>query len=224
MTQEAPIEAYTEPTDDLPELADAELPGLTERERAFVRLYLGPHFGRHREAMLAAGFPKRAIKRAGALLRKPAVASAIRQNLYFRGATPARTIAEIAVYAFGLRAADYEPYVEGRMSLADLEAQGVPTQAVSSVKSTSSIRYGPGGEVESETVTREVKLRDPQKALDQLVKVLGLGAQAEHIHAEDGIRAPVDAELVDAIDRMLAAVRPTVTGVPVPKLDHDDEG
>jgi len=220
-----PLAPHVAPAADLIELDAQSIRELSAREAKFLRLYLGPCWGRHREAMLMAGYSEKATLRSRRLLRSPAVAQALQRNLHRAGVTPDRTIAEIAVYAFGLRAADFEGYLAGSETLADLEARGVPTQALAGVKSTTTHTYDKEGNLKREIVRREIKLRDPQKALSQLVKVLGLDLRrVEHTFgaAADEQRAPAESDLVHVIGKMLDHLRPTVTQAPLPELTQGD--
>ena len=138
---------------------------LTDRQRVFVDCYLGEHFLNATRAALAAGYsPKCAAQQGSRNLAKPHIRHYIDQRLRKHGITADRVLEEKARIVFGGTIADFELFLVGRKTMAELEAEGVATSVVARAKSVAT-RYG---------VSYSITLRDKVAALRDLAKLLGM--------------------------------------------------
>jgi len=138
---------------------------LTDRQRVFLDCYLGEHFLNATRAALAAGYsPKCAAQQGSKNLAKPHIRRHIDQRLGRHGITADRILEEKARIVFGGNIADFEPFLLGRKTMAELEAEGVDTAVLARAKFAAT-RYG---------VSYSITLRDKVAALRDLAKLLGM--------------------------------------------------
>lgn len=155
---------------------------LTGKQRAFVLSYLDNGFNAH-QAALAAGYSAKTARRtASENLSKPDIRAAIEVLLDAKGLTPEKIKVRMAEIAFSGDLADFEPFLSGDKSLAELKAAGVPTHLLRSAR-VSPTAHG---------VTRSIELCDPQRALDMLAKILGMVTDRAVVRNidEPGLRIP----------------------------------
>lgn len=135
---------------------------LTAKQGRFVEEYFRENKFNAAQAAIAAGCPKRNAKAYGwKLLHHPAISAAVEQEMASRGANWDRALNELVKIAFNAGVVDYEPWLTGKKTLADLAKAGID---VSLVK-TAVIQSG-------KSRRREVVLHDKLSALRSLIQVL----------------------------------------------------
>ncbi len=141
---------------------------LTARQQTFVQHYR--QGGDPVAACIAAGYSgARAARRAGELLRQPGVQRALAELQEERTAL-LRLRAALERIVFGADMADFEDFIEGRATLAELKARGVDTSLVRRVV----VR----GESGRGVPYRSLDLYDRLMAAQRLARLLGVGEQA----------------------------------------------
>jgi len=110
-------------------------------------------------------------------LQKPTIKAAIQESLEKLGITPQRVKSEIAQIAMSADLADFEPWLEGKKTLRQLRAMGIDTRLVSGATKT----------VGEDSVKRQIKLLDRQKALTDLTKILGITEEVRRIKGGEDI-------------------------------------
>ena len=138
---------------------------LTDRQRVFADCYLGEHFLNATRAARAAGYSDKCAAQQGSRnLAKPHIRRYIDQRLRKHGITADRILAEKARIVFGGNIADFELFLVGRKTMAELEAEGVDTSVVARAESVAT-RYG---------VSYSITFRDRLAAARDLAKLLGM--------------------------------------------------
>ena len=133
---------------------------LTMKQQAFVTAFLENDFNATKAA-IASGYAKKSAHVQGSrLLRNDKVAEAIRKELDSRGVTPAKCQILFAEVAFGADMADFEPWLMGEKTLAELNDEGINTSLVKSCRITSR--------------GRSIELYSRVKALARLTRMLGM--------------------------------------------------
>lgn len=157
-----------------------ELMALSPQRCAFVLEYLQNGFNATRAAISARYSPQTACSQASDLLRIPKVQAAVRAGFRKYGVTVEGVLTRVAEIALGSDMADFADLVENpvgeggqKLGLAELRRGGVNTRL---------IRRYRQGTARDGTVTREVELLDPQRAQDQLLRVLNVVSETDQVH------------------------------------------
>jgi hypothetical protein len=193
--------------------------GLSHRESSFLTHYLG-NGGNGTAAAIAAGYaPKSAANAAYRLLRNDEISralSAMESADIAQIESLRRRAAEIAVHG---DLADFQPFLDGEKTLAELRAEGVNTALVR----RATVKLCPGG-----AVSRTIELYDALTALRRLMPqvIVGrvLGGEEPAEGGAQGDRPEV-VMLGDLMKTLFDAARePLVPGLPATALAKDKGG
>ena len=176
---------------------------LNERQRRFVSYYI--QLLNATQAYLAAGYAANgAAQNASLLLRNHKVAAAVEQELDRVGLTRGRLEGEFAKMALSGDVADYEDFLTGKVTMAELRKRGVDTQLLRSVS------VGQGG-------TLRVEMYDRLRALGDLARVRGMLVERRQVtHDHRGELLLRYSEMSDDELRRLAVVTDA-------EIEDDDE-
>ncbi len=142
------------------------------KQMAFVTAFLSNGFNATKAA-IAAGYAKKSAHVQGSrLLRNDKVADVIRKELDSRGITPTKCKIRLLEVAFCADLADFDEWLMGEKTLAELNDEGVNTSLVKSCRITR------GG--------RSMELCSRLKALTQLARMLGMYGGGRGPHHEVG--------------------------------------
>ena len=145
---------------------------LTEKQRQFVLHYL-EHFNAARAAR-EAGYSEKSDRNIGyENVTKPDIAEAISEQLDKRGITAERVKCVIAEMAFSGDMADFEPWLRGEKTLAELKADGVNTALVHSMGQTDK--------------GRNIKTYSRLDAAKELDRVLGIVTEHRKVEVTGGV-------------------------------------
>ena len=150
---------------------------LTKKQQTFVASYLSNGFNATRAAIEAGYSRKSAYSIGSENLRKPEIAAAIAEGFEERGITPALCKVILGEVACDTDMADFEPWLQGKKTLAQLRAKGVNTSLVKAARIT-------------ETGTRSIELHDRLAAVRELNRVLGI--VVKNREARDSVEAASD--------------------------------
>ncbi len=145
---------------------------LTMKQESFVTSYLSNGFNATKAAIAAGYAEKSAHVQGSRLLRNDKVAEVIRKELDSRGITPAKCEMRLAEVAFGADLADFDEWLEGEKTLAELNDEGVNTSVVKACRVT------PSG--------RSIELHSRLNALIQLARILSMHKDGRGPHHEVG--------------------------------------
>ncbi len=148
------------------------LDNLTEKQRQFVLHYL-EHFNSARAAREAGYSEKSDYSIGSENLRKPEIAQAISEELEKRGITPERVKCVIAEMAFSGDMAEFEPWLTGKKTLAELKADGVNTALLHSIGQTDK--------------GRSLKTYSRLDAAKELDRVLGIVTEHRKVEVTGGV-------------------------------------
>jgi phage terminase small subunit len=153
----------------LPENTDD---GLTTKQVAFIEHYLGDCKFNATRAAIAAGYSERSAYAMGhQTLQAPAVRRAIDVRLSDLGASRERVLSELITIALGMDIADFELLLQGG-NIEELRKSGVDTRMIRKIQTRREVDRSDDEPVTYDKVTLE--LLDRQRAVDQLIRVLGL--------------------------------------------------
>lgn len=157
---------------------------LTTQQVAFVDQYLINGYCGTKAAITAGYGRPGAGVRACNLLKKPKVQERLQAHLDAIGITRERVLHEMVTTAFDTDLADYQPLVDGSMTVAELRDSGVDTRQIVDI-----YQYcDPQG-----VITRRVKLRDATRLHDKLAQVLGLYKEvATEVHLSGSVGRNLD--------------------------------
>jgi len=145
---------------------------LTAKQKAFVIAYL-QHFNAYRAAKEAGyrGNDKTLRVVGSENLAKPYIRRVIDNAMKDAGLTEERVRREISAIAFAGDMADFEPWLRGESTLRELRNSGVDTRLLTTAS-------------ETESGNRSIRIQDRLKALELLVKLLGLGEEVRRIKGD----------------------------------------
>ena len=172
---------------------------LTGKQQAFVAAYLSNGFNATKAAVEAGYAPDSAHVEGCRLLRNAKVAAAIARTFQDKGIAPETVQILLGNVAFEADITDFEPWIKGKKTLAQLRAEGVDTRAVKSATDS------PRG--------RRIELHDRLAALKELGRILGLVTSKHEItkrlRAEPNLKNMTDEEL----ERLACALAPQPEGL-----------
>ena len=137
---------------------------LTKKQQTFVTAYLSNGFNATKAAIEAGYSRKSAYSIGSENLRKPEIAAAIAEGFEERGITPALCKVILGEVACDTDMTDFEPWLQGKRTLAQLRSKGVNTSLVKAARIT-------------EKGTRSIELHDRLAAVRELNRVLGVVAK-----------------------------------------------
>jgi hypothetical protein len=147
---------------------------LSPRRRLFVLRYV-ESFNATR-AVKAAGYSKKGAAASGSnLLRDVKVAAAVDEQMEKRGLTPDRIKSELAKIAFDGDVTELEPWLSGKTSLDDLRIDGFNTKLIESFSN------------EPESGKRSVKMHSKLKAMELLVRVMGMITETRKLEGGENV-------------------------------------
>jgi len=171
------------------------------------------------QAAIAAGYAPRSAGNTGhRLMKNGDVLARATEMVADEGVTEKEVLRELIRQAFGRNMVDFEPYLEGDKTLADLAADGVNVSLVKRCKRL--VRPTQLGDNE----THEIELVDGQRALETLARILGMLTEKDDAAAGANAPAPRKiGELGQTADR-IAAARKGRYHPGLPRRDNDGGG
>lgn len=146
--------------------APAAWDNLRPREQAFLVEYMREYDAA--AAAIAVGYPADIAQRqGGAILRRPRVRAALTEELGAHGITRDVLVTLAKQMLYRLDMADFEPYLDGQETLAQLRRKGVPT---------SLIRRASKGK------SRAIEVPDKLAILERLAKLIGADQETHNVN------------------------------------------
>lgn len=153
---------------------------LKPRQIAWLNIYLADPKFNAKKAVLEAGYsPKGARTQASILLNHPILRKIIDERLAIRGCNRDRILALLASLSFDADMADFEPWIEGEMTLAELRQRGIRTKLLKHCKRrivTYNRTHKDGSTSEIRHVITDITMREIQWPLGQLMRLQGMNA------------------------------------------------
>ena len=187
---------------------------LTDKQARFVAHYLTNGFNATKAA-IAAGYKKARARQMGAEnLSKRYIRENIDSRMAEAGITAERVQRALAEMAFANDVADFEPYLQGGMSLEAMRDAGLNTALIRKVKVKS--RILPGEEAETE-IDREIELYSRDSALDKLSKILGIYIERRELDVRNRVEGGLSEEELCRRAHCLRRPLDELPGQPDPK-------
>ena len=184
---------------------------LTPKQGAFVTEYLSNGFNATRAAIAAGYAEESAYSQGSRLLRHDEIAAKIETEFAKRGIRPTQCKILLGEVAFDTDITDFEPWLQGKVTLEELRASGVNTSLVKSSRI-------------SDKGARSIELHDRLGAVKEINRVLGLVTQKHEIAGQVAVDVDLSEMSNEELGRMAhAADADDVAGAAADAQDDSDQ-